>query len=108
MDFIKHIIMYYFIAFGVLIGGTLFGGLAAFLTKQPPMFTMVDYAEKLKIWALVVALGGTFDSIKVFEGIFAGNIISIVKQILYIMMALMGAYTGQLMILWLVKGDIHS
>ncbi len=108
MEFIKHSIMYYFIAFGVLFGGTLFGGLAAFITKQPPIYTMFDYADRLKIWALVVALGGTFDSIKVFEaGIFDGNMTSLVKQIIYIFIAMAGAYTGQLTILWLFKGDIQ-
>lgn len=109
MEFLKHVIMYYFIAFGVLLGGSLFGGIGALITKQPPMWTIFDYAERLKIWALVVALGGTFDSIKVFEtGIFEGNLTTIIKQIFFIFTAMLGAYTGQLLILWLIKGDIHS
>lgn len=107
--FITKLIMYYFVAFGVVIGGSLFGGLGAFLTKQPPMYTMLDFADRLKIWALVVALGGTFDSFKVFESsIFEGNLSSMMKQIFYIVIALVGAYTGQLILHWLIKGDIRS
>ncbi|OEG00072.1 sporulation protein [Vulcanibacillus modesticaldus] len=108
MEFIKNVIMYYFIAFGVLLGGSLFGGLGAFLTNQPPIFTMLDYADRLKIWALVVALGGTFDAIKVFEiSIIDGNISSLIKQIIYILMALVGALTAEIVLHWLFKGDIN-
>lgn len=107
MENIIKMIMYYFVAFGVVIGGSLFGGLGAFLVKQPPIETMEDLSEQLKIWALVVALGGTFDSFKVFESsIFNGNLFSMAKQILFITVAMIGAYTGQLVVHWLVKGDI--
>lgn len=107
MESIVKMIMYYFVAFGVVIGGSLFGGLAAFLVSQSPMQTMKDLSDQLKIWALVVALGGTFDSFKVFEStIFEGNLYSLAKQILYISVALIGAYTGQLVVEWLIKGEI--
>ena len=100
--------MYYFVSFGVLVGGSLFGGLGAFFTNQLPVHTTLDYADRLKIWALVAALGGTFDSIKIFEtGIIGGNLSSLIKQILYIIVALFGAYTGQLVIRWLFEGDIN-
>ena len=109
MESIIKMIMYYFVAFGVVIGGSIFGGLGAFLVNQPPIQTMKDLSDQLKIWALVVALGGTFDSFKVFESsLIEGNIFSLTKQILYITVALIGAYTAQLVLYWLIEGDINS
>jgi len=107
-EFIKYILMYYFISFGVLVGGALFSGVGAFITREPPFFTILEYADRLKIWALVTALGGTFDSFRIFEtGLFAGNLTSLFKQIFYIIVALFGAYSGQLVLQWLIKGDVN-
>ncbi|MGD9677594.1 MAG: YtrH family sporulation protein [Vulcanibacillus sp.] len=107
-NFIVLIIRYYLIAFGVVLGGSFFGGLSAFITRQPPIQTMLNLSESLKIWGLVVALGGTFDSFRAFEsGLFEGNSITIIKQIVYIISALIGAYTGTLFVHWIVRGDIN-
>ncbi len=108
MENIIKLVMYYFVAFGIVFGGSIFGGIGAFLVRQPPMSTMYNLSDQLKVWATIVAIGGTFDSIIVFEsGIFRGNFHSLLKQILFIAIALVGAYTGQLVIQWLVKGDIN-
>lgn len=107
-NFVILVIRYYLVAFGVVLGGTLFGGLGAFITRQPPIQTMYTLSDNLKIWGLVVALGGTFDTFKVFEsGLLEGNIITMAKQILYIVSALIGSYTGSIFIHWLIKGDIN-
>lgn len=109
MESIFKMVLYYFVAFGVVIGGSFFGGLGAFFVGQSPIEKMYDLSDQLKIWALVVALGGTFDSFKVFEaGIFNENLHSMIKQIVFIVTALSGAYTGQIIIHWLIKGDFHS
>lgn len=100
-----ELVKIYFVAFGVVIGGSIFGGIGAFLVKQPPMDTMNNLSNNLKIWALVVALGGTFDSIKVLLNL-DGNFSPVVKQVLYIIMGLVGAYTGSVFMQWLIKGDI--
>ena len=107
--FIVNTIKYFFIAFGVIIGGSLFGGLAAFITKQPPLAIINDLSNSLRIWAIVVALGGTFDSFQIFgSSIFErGDLSPIVKQLIYIIMALIGAYSGSLVLQWLFKGDIQ-
>ena len=105
---ISNLIMSYFLAFGVVLGGSLFGGIGAFFTHKPPILTIKQLSEDLKIWALVVSLGGTFDSFKTFEsGIFDGNLNGIIRQILMILSGLVGAYSGRVFVLWLVKGDIE-
>lgn len=84
-----------FIAFGVILGASLFAGLAALITNHPPLKTMVDIAASLKIWAIAIALGGTFSSLEIIEkGVFNGEIRSIVKQVLFILVAVAGANLG--------------
>lgn len=94
----------YFIALGVLIGGTLIGGIGAYLAGEPPLSTIYQLANRLKIWALVAAIGGTFDAFYSFErGIFEGETRNIVKQVLLIVSAMGGAQTGWLIITWLTQ-----
>lgn len=102
-DFIKS----FFIAFGVLIGGSIIGGLGAFLVGQPPLTWIYRYSNSLKIWALVAAIGGTFDTFYSFErGIFQGATRDVVKQLLLILSAMGGATTAALIISWLTQENI--
>ncbi|MGN1402592.1 MAG: YtrH family sporulation protein [Bacillus sp. (in: firmicutes)] len=99
----------FFIALGVLIGGSLIGAIAAFFTNQPPVTVILRLSESLRIWAIVAALGGTFDTVYSFErGLFHGETKDIIKQILWIISALAGAHSGAVFINWLTQGSIHS
>jgi hypothetical protein len=94
-----------FISFGVILGGTLIGALGAVFTGQAPGHSMVELAGKLKIWALVSALGGTFDMLKAIEAGFLGmHLSTVAKQVLLILSAYVGAHTGYLLILYLTGG----
>lgn len=94
-----------FISFGVILGGTLIGSLGAVFTGQAPGHSMVELAGKLKIWALVSALGGTFDMLKAIEAGFLGmHLSTVAKQVLLILSAFLGAHTGYLLILYLTGG----
>lgn len=109
IGFIPTFIESYFIALGVLLGGSLIGGLAAFLTGQPLLTTIYRLSSLLRIWAIVAAIGGTFDTFYTFErGIFQGETKDIIKQILLIISALGGAQTGALLIKWLTQEYIQS
>jgi hypothetical protein len=57
----------YFIAFGVLLGGSLLGGLAAFITGEPLLTEIANIAGRVRIWAIIAAIGGTFDTVYSFE-----------------------------------------
>lgn len=93
--FIDNVIYNFLIAFGVIIGASTFAAIGALINDKPPLKTMFDLAGSIKIWAVAVALGGTFSSLEVIErGLLKGEMKSIVKQAVYILIALGGANTG--------------
>lgn len=103
-EFVPTFIHSYFIALGVLLGGSLIGGLASFLTGNPPLTEIYRLSNSLRIWAIVAAIGGTFDAVYSFErGLMQGQTDDLVKQILLILSALGGAQTGSLIINWLTQ-----
>ncbi|WZL71931.1 YtrH family sporulation protein [Clostridiaceae bacterium 35-E11] len=93
--FLHHLIYNFFIAFGVIVGASLFAGIGALINNHPPLKTMLDVASSLKIWAVAVALGGTFSSFQIIEkGLLKGELKAVIKQISYIVVALIGAHIG--------------
>ena len=96
----------FFLSMGVVLGGALFGSLAAYATGSLPLHTMTVLAERLKIWGLVSALGGTFFALKTIEvGLFEGQPTTVIKQLLFIASAFGGAHLGYLIILALGGGE---
>ncbi|MDR5659198.1 YtrH family sporulation protein [Serpentinicella sp. ANB-PHB4] len=100
--FFQNILYNFFISLGVMLGGCIFGGVAATLNGHPPLKTMLDLCDKIKIWAVIVALGGTFSSIKILEiSIFNGELRGLFKQVIYIVSALSGAQLAYKLIFYL-------
>ncbi|EIT85447.1 hypothetical protein A374_09428 [Fictibacillus macauensis ZFHKF-1] len=101
-------IITFFIAFGVILGGAIIGGLAAFLVGKAPLMETVDLARKLKIWAIVAAMGGTFDTITNFERSFlTGATHEIIKQIIIIFIAMAGANAAMVLLQWLTQENLN-
>lgn len=99
-------ILTFFIALGVMLGGVLIGSLGALFLNQPPVNAMFELAKKLKIWALVTALGGTFPTIEVIETSFlGGQPTAIIKQTVLIMSSFFGAHLGYLIVISLAGGE---
>jgi len=108
-EFITKLFTDFSIAFGVVIGASMLGGIAAVLTLQPPTFTMKTIAENMKIWAVVAAVGGTIDPFRVIETNFLISDYSpAIQQILYIVSAFIGAHMGNKLIQWVCSGGIAS
>lgn len=55
--FISKAILDFFIAFGIVLGGAMLGGMGAVVSLQPPTQTMLEVAGRIKIWALAAAVG---------------------------------------------------
>ncbi len=104
-DFVSTNIIYFFVAFGIIIGGCLIGALGMMLTGNPPFESMSKLSRNLKIWAIVAAIGGTFDTINKFgDSLFiSGAPLEVLKQIIYIVAALVGANAGEAIIHWITQ-----
>ncbi|WP_152397300.1 YtrH family sporulation protein [Paenibacillus guangzhouensis] len=103
-SFATKAILDFFIAFGIVLGGAMLGGIGAVIALQPPTLTMLNVAKSLKIWALAAAVGGTIDPLRVIESNFyLGNISPAVKQILYIICAFLGAHLATELVAWICR-----
>ncbi|WP_256759938.1 YtrH family sporulation protein [Cohnella sp. WQ 127256] len=94
----------FFIAFGVVLGGALLAGMGSVFLMTPPKVKMLQVAGNLKIWALVAAVGGTIDPIRVIEShILEGVLSPAIQQIGYILFAFLGAHMGTELIQWMCR-----
>ncbi|WP_248560208.1 YtrH family sporulation protein [Niallia sp. NCCP-28] len=103
--FFSSFIESYFIALGVILGGALVGGgLAAFLTGKPMLSEVIRISDMIRIWAIVTAIGGTFDAIYSFEkGLLDAATKDLFKQTLLIISAFGGAQTGATLLKWITQ-----
>lgn len=105
--FIAQFIHCFFIAFGVIVGGAIIGSMGSFATGGAPFTSMNRIAKSLRIWAIVAAIGGTFDAIANFEkGIYDGSTLDMFKQILLILSAMGGVKTAITLIGWIIQEDV--
>lgn len=94
----------FFIAFGVVVGGAMLAGFGSIFLWLPPKEKMIQVADSLKIWALVAAVGGTIDPIRVIEShLLLGYISPAMQQIGYILFAFLGAHMGTELIMWMCR-----
>lgn len=106
-NFIASVLACFFIAAGVMIGGTLIGSLAAFFTGETPFAAMIRIAHALKIWAIVAAIGGTFDAIENFQrGFLDGSTEQLVKQVCLVISAMVGVKAAIILIQWFVNEEL--
>ncbi|TGB04070.1 YtrH family sporulation protein [Halobacillus salinus] len=104
---IVSIVQCFFIAFGVIVGGTIIGSIGSYLTGEAPLTSMFRIAKGLRIWAIVAAIGGTFDAISNFEkGILDGSTFDIFKQMVIIVSAMGGVKAALLLFEWLLGEEV--
>ncbi|QYR20401.1 YtrH family sporulation protein [Paenibacillus sp. sptzw28] len=97
----------FFIAFGVVFGGSMLAGIGSVFLFMPPAAIMVKTASQLKIWALVAAVGGSIDPMRVIESnIIEGHLSPVAQQIGFMICAFLGAHMGTELIRWLCKGAV--
>jgi len=102
----REILLAFFTALGVVLGGSIIGSLAGFFTKGSPLSLLKELAKLIRMWAIVVAIGGTFPTIRVIEsGLFNGQITALLRQLTLIVSALLGAYAGYWIIITITGGD---
>ncbi|ACL69074.1 YtrH family sporulation protein [Halothermothrix orenii] len=95
----NRVVPVFFIALGVVLGGSFIGSIGGVLINQPPLKTLTDIADDLKLYAIISAIGGTFTNLRMLEGVFTqGDLSIIVQQFFILLSAFMGAQLGY----WLV------
>ncbi|MCG8514805.1 MAG: YtrH family sporulation protein [Halanaerobiales bacterium] len=94
----NRIIPVFFIALGVVLGGSFIGSISGILTQQPPLKLMTDIADDIKLYAIISAIGGTFTNLRLLEGLFQGELIILVQQFIILLTAFLGAQLGY----WLI------
>lgn len=94
-----------FTAFGVVVGGSFLGGLAALFTGRSPIATIQELARTIKLWAVVVAIGGTFPTIQAIEsGLLARQPAILGRQATLMLAGMAGAQLGQWVVLTAAGG----
>src|SRR5699024_12387842 len=87
---------------------TLFGSIIAFFIVESPYYALSRIAVSLKIWAIVAAIGGTFNTIENLQrGVLDGSTTHLVKQVVIIVSAMVGVKVALRCISWLIQEEIH-
>ncbi|AZR74957.1 hypothetical protein BBF96_15270 [Anoxybacter fermentans] len=96
----NRLVAVFFTALGVILGGSFIGGLAALFTKDSPIKMMGEISQRLKLYAVVSSIGGTFNNLRILEGGFFQRELSIIfQQIVIIITGFIGANIG----VWIIK-----
>lgn len=89
-----------------MLGGSIIGSLATLLTSGSPLQTMNMLAQSVKLWAIVVAMGGTFPTIRAIEsGLWGGEVALLARQVAIIVAGFAGAACGYWLIMSLTGGE---
>lgn len=108
-EFITNLTIDFLVAFGIVLGACLLAGIGSVMTLQAPAYKMLDIAGRIKIWAMVAAVGGTIDPLRVIETNFLeGHLSPAFKQILYFVSAFAGAHIGTVLVKWICQGSVQS
>ncbi|WP_245575665.1 YtrH family sporulation protein [Alicyclobacillus contaminans] len=107
---LSNLFVSFLVAFGMVVGGSIFGGIAVMMTThRPPFLFMESLAERLKIWAMVAALGGSMDALKAIgDGMWSRKIDTVGKQLIYFIVAFIGCQLGALVMHWLAGGSTQE
>ena len=92
----------FLVAVGVTLGGTLSGAAASVLTGGHPLDRLRFLAGELRLWGILVALTGSFEPLRNLEqGLFAGQVRLLGRQIVLLIAAMAGAHLAYLLLVHL-------
>jgi len=96
---LRDLVLAFFTALGVVLGGCIIGSLASVFSRGSPVHTMLVLAKPIKLWAIVIAIGGTLPTIQALDsGIWYGEVRLLLQHLAMIVTAFLGASVGY----WLV------
>lgn len=102
VQLVKVVLLPFATALGVVLGGAFGGASAVLFTAGSPVETVHELAQSLKLWAILVAIGGTFPTIQALEvGLLGGQLYALAKQVVMLLSAYAGAQLGHWLVLTL-------
>lgn len=91
------------VAFGVVVGGALVGALAALLFRGFPGETALDLADRLKVWGMAAALGGTLKDLRhLEEGLLRMEPQLLMRELVFLASAFAGSVIAYYLVYFLV------
>lgn len=103
---VHDVALTFFTALGVVLGGSIIGSLATLISLDSPVHTMLVIAKPIKLWAMVVALGGTFPTIQAIDaGVWAGEIRLLLQHLVLIISSFLGASAGYWLVIAVAGGE---
>ncbi len=103
--FVADLLLSFFVALGVVVGGSLMSGVGTLFTGSLPLHTMYVVSQRLKLWGTIAALGGTFATFHSLESsLFSGQPGAFVSQVIYIVSAFTGGHVGYILIRAMTRG----
>lgn len=106
-EFLSKAALDFLIAFGIVMGGSLIASIGSTFMLLPPATIMLETASRLKIWAIVAAIGGSVDPVRVIESnITAGQLSPAIQQICFIVFAFLGAHLASELIKMMCRGAV--
>lgn len=98
-EFVRELAIAFAVSLGMVAGGALAGALVVLLFGGLPMETMVSLAQRLKLWAIVAALGGALVTLQMLEtGLVQGEITKLLRQLILLGAAFAGAHLGSVLV----------
>jgi hypothetical protein len=88
----REILLPFFTALGIVLGGSLIGSISYLLVPGSPLSLMLILARDLKLWGILVAIGGTMPTLRIIEsGLFQGELLLLFRQLGVIVSSFAGA-----------------
>lgn len=106
MSVLHDLSLTFFTALGVVLGGSIVGALASVALPGSPFHTMIVLAKPIKLWAILVALGGTFPTMEAINsGILGGEVRLLLHQLAMIVSGFVGASLGYWIVVAIAGGE---
>lgn len=105
LKIVKVFCIPYFTSLGVVVGGTIIGSLSSIFIYESPIKIINSILKDIRLWAILVGLGGSFTTIRGLEIGLSGEFTQLAKQGLILFGAFLGSYTG-FKIISSILGDI--
>lgn len=92
---VSKLLSSFLVALGVTLAGSLSGAAASAFTGGHPIDRLRYLADEMRLWGILVAVSGSFEPLRGIEqGLFAGQVRLLIRQVLSLLIAMLGANLG--------------